>query len=176
MNIQYIWQQDSNNPENTDNFAAIAQWWASLNGKEIQWQQRLIPPNGEVSQINWEPQRFDEVFPISQTQIRGITLYWNKPEDRDKSVREPAIGDRSTTPHKLELDPLQQILYIYPQSQREVIVRVELPDIKYQTIELHDPDLAIGKKILLLRDKQQQLEIKVTLSPDNLNRLKQMLP
>ncbi|MBW4577015.1 MAG: hypothetical protein KME08_17210, partial [Aphanothece sp. CMT-3BRIN-NPC111] len=86
---------------------------------------------------------------------------------------------RSTTPHKLELDTLRQNIYIYPQSQKEVVIRVGLPEIIYQTIEIGNPQLqltSVGEHYLLtLRDTQQQLQVKVTLSPENLNQMKQML-
>jgi len=67
------------------------------------------------------------------------------------------------------------MLRIYPQSQQNLIVRVTLPEVKYQMIELSDPDIAVGKRVILLRDKQQQLEVKITLSPDQLDLLKQLL-
>ena len=166
MEIKHIWQQNSYNPENADKLATISAWWASINGKKVHWQQRLIPKNGAVGEINWEPQQFDEQFAISGCQIRGITLYWQKPG---------ADADRSITPVKLEFDSLHQMLTIYPQSQGDLVMRVTLPEIKYQTIELSDPDIAVGKQVILLRDRQQQLEVKITLSPDKLDRLKQLL-
>jgi hypothetical protein len=170
MQLRTVWQQGSSNPENANNFATISQWWASLNGKEITWKQRLIPPSGDVSQLDWEPQRFDERFLISNPQIRGITLYWHKPDLQQ---------ERNTTPHKLELDTLQQQLYIYPQSQKEVVLRVGLPEIIYQKLEMQNPQVQltpVGENyILTLRDAQQQLEVKVKLSPGNIDKLKQDL-
>lgn len=171
MQGKIIWQQGSNNPENGNNFAIIQQWWASLNDKKIAWRQRIIPEIGDVSQLDWESQRFDEVFKIQIPQIRGITLYWRKP-DTDK--------ERSTTPRKLELDESSQQLYIYPQSQPELVIRVGLPEIVYQKIALKNPQWqgtrAGENYILTLRDNQQQLEIKLTLTPDNLAQLKEQLP
>lgn len=170
MQLKTLWQQSSSNPENADNFAIISQWWASLNGKEINWGQRLIPPDGDVSKLNWEPQQFDEVFIISNPQIRGITLYWFKPGSRQ---------ERNTTPHKLELDNLHQQIYIYPQSQKELVIRVKLPQIIYQTIEIKNPQIeltALGEnKLLTLRDEQQQLQVKVTLSPLDIDKLKEQI-
>lgn len=170
MQAKTVWQQGSSNPENANNFAAISQWWADLNGKEITWRQRLIAPTGEVSDLNWEPQRFDEVFVVGSPQIRGITLYWHKLNAKD---------ERNATPHKLELDRLQQWLYIYPQSQREVVIRVGLPQVVYQTVKLDNPQwtvtTAADRSSLILRDEAQRLEIQVSLSAENLTQLKQQL-
>lgn len=166
MEIKHIWQQNSYNLENAEKLAQISAWWASLNGKKVHWQQRLIPKNGAVSEINWEPQQFDEQFAIATCQIRGITLYWQKPG---------ASAERSITPVKLELDSLHQMLTIYPQSQGDLVMRVTLPEVKYQMLELSDPDISVGKRVILLRDKQQEVEVKITLSPDRLARLKKLL-
>ncbi len=76
---------------------------------------------------------------------------------------------------KLELSCLHQMLTIYPQSQRDLVIGVTSPEVKYQMIELSDPDIVVGKRVILLRDKQQQLEVKITLSPDQFNLLKQLL-
>lgn len=170
MQVKTIWQQGSTDPENANHFATISQWWADLNGKEVTWRQRLIPLTGEVGDLNWEPQRFDEVFAIDSPQIRGITLYWHKPDAKD---------ERSTTPHKLELDQLQQWLYIYPQSQREVVIRVGLPQVVYQKVKIDNPQWAVttaaGGHTLVLRDADKRLEIQVNLSSENLAQLKQQL-
>lgn len=165
-----VWQQGSTNPENADNFAIINQWFGSLNGKEITWRQRLIPPTADVREIDWQQGRFDEVFLISNPEIRGITLYWRKPDSQQL---------RSTTPHKLELDTLRQQLYIYPQSQREVAIRVGLREPIYQRFELKNPQIESSQKdedwILTLRDRNQLLEVKVTLNTENIQQLKQQL-
>lgn len=54
-----------------------------------------------------------------------------------------------------------------------------LPEILYETIELKNPQWqyspAGNNHILTLRDAQQQLEVKVTLSPDNISQLKEQL-
>ena len=162
-----VWQQGSTNPENPNNFAVIKQWFDSLNGKEITWRQRLIPPTADVR----EPQRFDESFLISNPEIRGITLYWHKSDSQQ---------ERSTTPYKLELDAIHQQLYIYPQSQREVAIRVGLKAAIYQRFELNNPQVEynqVGEGCLLtLRDTEQLLEVKVNLNPENLQQLKQLIP
>jgi hypothetical protein len=171
MQAKTIWQQGSDNPTNGNNFAIIQQWWASLNDKKIAWRQRIIPATGDVSQLDWEPQRFDEVFKLQMPQIRGITLYWRKP-DNDQ--------ERSTTPRKLELDQHSQQLYIYPQTQKELVIRVGIPEIVYQKIEISNPQwqgTSAGETyVLTVQDKQQQLEVKLTLSSDNLAQLKEQLP
>lgn len=166
MQIKHLWQQDSNNPDNQSELAAIQQWWATLAGQEVGWRQRLIPDNGDIRNINWDLQRFDEVFLITQPQLRGLTLYWHKPG---------VDGERSITAHKLELDTLTQQLYIYPQTQRGVIIRVGLPEIQYQTLELKNPEIALSRNLILIRDKSQKVEIKIPLSSDNLGRLRKQL-
>ncbi len=166
-----VWQQGSTNPDNPNNFATIKQWFASLNGKEITWRQRLIPPTADVREIDWEQERFDEVFLISNPEIRGITLYWHKPDSQQ---------ERSTTPHKLELDMLRQQLYIYPQSQREIVIQVGLKAAIYHKFELNNPQVECSQKgeisIITLRDSNQLLEVKVTFSPENLHSFKQLMP
>ncbi|WP_413164541.1 hypothetical protein ACL6C3_01210 [Capilliphycus salinus ALCB114379] len=167
MTSTITWQYGSSNPENATHLETIRQWWGDLEGQEITWQQRLIPENGDLSQINWESQKFDEVFLIVHPQLRGITLYWSK------------IGseqERSITVSKLELDIPRQQLYIFSQSQTNIVIRVEFPKVKYQMIEMNNPEIAVGKSgIILLRDYQQLLEIKVTLTPEKLEQLKQKL-
>ena len=171
MQAKTIWQQGSDNPDNGNNFAIIKQWWANLNDKKVAWRQRLIPQSGNVSELDWEPQRFDEVFNLRSPQIRGITLYWQKPDSEQ---------ERSTTPRKLELDLSSQHLYIYPQTQKELVIRVGVPELIYQKLELKNPEWqgtnAGEIYILTVRDKQQKLEIQLTLTPDNLAQLKQQLP
>lgn len=170
MHVRTVWQQGSNNPENASNFARIRQWWTELNGKEISWRQRLLPPSGQVADVDWEPQRFDEVFLISNPDVRGITLYWHKPNSKD---------ERNATVHKLELDHLQQQLYIYPQSQQTVVIQVGLPQVVYQRVSLKQPKWAMqtseGKQILILRDETQRLEILIPLTAESLSQLQEQL-
>jgi hypothetical protein len=165
-----IWQQESADPNNVNHFAEISQWWTSLGGQEITWRQRLIPETGAASDLNWEPQRFDETFVVTQPQVRGITLYWQKPDAKE---------ERNTTPYKLELDPLQQALYIYPQSQRGVVIRVALPQVVYQQVKIPQPELMVlrsgAQTTLLVRDEAQRLEIQVSLNPEKLAELNQKL-
>lgn len=170
MQSKTVWLSNSSNLENTSNFTAINQWWSNLHSQEIIWRQRLLPPTGDISELDWETQRFDERFLISNPQIRGITLYWKKAD---------SAQERSTTPHKLELDPIRQCIYIYPQSQKEVVIRVELAGMIAQTIELNNPQLQVSSagenQVLTLLDLQKKLQVKVTLSPENIAWLKQQL-
>jgi hypothetical protein len=163
-----VWQLGSSNPDNANNFSTISQWWAGLNGKEVHWRQRLLPPTGKASDLDWEPQRFDEAFVIAMPEARGITLYYQK-----SGVQ----GDRNTTPQKLELDTLRQQLYVYPQSQKELAIRVGLPQVTYQKVKLTDPQVAVeaNGSLLTFRDETQLLEVQVKLSPEALAQLKQQL-
>ncbi len=165
--MKITWQMGSNHPENANNLAIIRQWWQKLSGKEIIWCQRIIPQNQEVSELQWELQRFDEIFQILSPELRGITVYWHKPDTQT---------ERSTTPHKLELDQLHQQLYIYPQSQKEVVIRVGIPELKYQKITLTNPEVIIDENHhIIYRDPAQLLEVEITLSQEKLTQLKQKL-
>lgn len=163
-----MWEQGSNNLGNADSFAIIQQWFTNLNSREIIWKQRLLPPNGDVREIDWEAQRFDEKFIICKSDIRGITLYWQKPDSPE---------ERSTTPSKLELDTLKQQLYIYPQSQKDVVILLALPEIVYQKFQMINPQVEVSRLgenyALILRDEKQQIEVKVALTPEKIERLKQ---
>lgn len=170
MQGKVVWQQDSSDPSSADYFAEISQWWTGLNNQEITWQQRLISESGQSSDLNWEPQRFDETFQIQSPEVRGITLYWHKLDTKE---------ERNTTPYKLELDALQQTLYIYPQTQRGIVIRVTLPQVIYQQITINQPQLTLTQPptgpVLLVRDEAQRLEIQIQLSPAALAALRQQL-
>ncbi|MFB2838817.1 hypothetical protein [Floridanema evergladense] len=165
-----IWEQGSNNPENADNFAIIKQWVANLNGKEILWKQRLLPPNGDVREIDWEAQRFDEKFIIFNSEIRGITFYWQKPDSPQ---------ERNTTPAKLELDTLKQQLYVYLQSQKDVVIRLALLERVYQKFQMINPQVEVNRLgenyVLIIRDEKQQIEVKVALTPEKITQLKEQI-
>lgn len=168
--MQVTWQQNISNPDNADNLAAIAQWWHNLDGKEISWQQRLISDTGYLEEIDWEPQKFDEKFLIQSPQLRGITVYWQKNNERE---------ERNITARKLELDRVEQKLYIYPQSQEQVVICVSTPQVIYQTIEINNPQI-VGKAIgdnylLLLRDAEQKLDVKINLDSRKLTDLLERL-
>lgn len=167
MTSTIIWQQGSNSPENATHLETIRQWWADLKGLEINWQQRLIPENGDLTTVNWESQKFDEVFLMVNPQLRGVTLYWYKPgSDQERGI----------TASKLELDQYRKQLYIFSQSQADIVIRVETPKIKYQTIEMKNPEIAVSKSgVILMRDTQQLLEVKISLTPEKLEDFKAKL-
>lgn len=170
MSNKIIWQKGSSNPDNSANFDQIVHWWDSLTAQEISFAQRLIPDNLNIEDINWQEQRFDATFLVKSSQIRGITLYWQKVGEEN---------EHNLTPDKLELDVDQQELYIYPQSQQQVVIRVKIPQVKYQLIEVNNPKIAanmLGKDcLLLLQDDQKQVEVKIKLSPEKLTQLLESL-
>ena len=167
MQLKIVWQSGINNSDNTDNLHHISQWWANLNGKKIVWVERMIPQIGGMSEIHWQPQRFDETFTIINPEIREDVLYWYKP---DSPV------ERSSIVQKLELDNLQQQLYLYPQLQSDVVIRIGIPEVKYQTLEIKNVEIALGEdNIMLLWDPEQELEIKISLSTENIVKLKELL-
>jgi hypothetical protein len=161
------WHYGSNNPENPDHFDTIRRWWSNLNGKEVTWRQRIIPASGEVKNLDWEPQRFDEQFVISNPEVRGITLYWRKPGTPDP---------RNTTVSKLEFDRLRQELYIYPQSQPTLVIRVGVAAIQYKTVTLKEAEIVFEGNTLILRDRTQLLEVKTQLTSQQIGQFKEQLP
>ena len=170
MNDFLVWQQNSDNSSNADNLKAIARWWFNLNGKEVGWQQRLIPANGDLSDIDWQLQKFDNKFVIQATQLRGITLFWRGNKIAD---------EQNITPQKMQLDLARQRLLIVPQSQSQVVINISLPGIIYQKIDLVNPQVAAAIKdnqgTILLRDETQKLEIRVTLDRGRLDLLRDRL-
>ena len=170
MNNFLIWQQNSDDLNNADNLKAIARWWSDLKGNEVSWQQRLIPPNGDLNDIDWQSQKFDNKFVIQATQLRGITLFWHGNKIAD---------EQNITPQKMQLDLIQQQLLIVPQSQSQVAINVSLPGIVYQKIDLVNPQVAAAikdnKGIILLANETQKLEIRVTLDRDRLDLLRDRL-
>jgi len=60
MQGKIVWQQSSTKPENP-NLAFISQWWSSL-AEANHFAQRPPASGGEMDELNWEPQRFDEVL------------------------------------------------------------------------------------------------------------------
>ncbi len=64
------WQQDSNHPDNAQNLALIGQWWENLDLQEILWQQRILPSSGDLEDIDWSEQRFDEKISLHKPQMR----------------------------------------------------------------------------------------------------------
>ena len=170
MNNTLIWQQNSDDPSKIDNLQEIAKWWSNLDKKEIGWQQRLLPDSGNLQDINWQPQKFDEQFAIQTPQLRGITLFWRNQLNGE---------ERNITPQKLQLNLTQQQLLVFPQSQAQVVIRIDLPGIVYQKLNLANPEVAATVQadggIILLRDAAQKLEIKITLDSDKLKLLRDRL-
>lgn len=170
MTTHLVWQQNSSNSQNADNLKAIAQWWSSLENKEVSWQQRLVSQDVDLTSIDWQTQKFDEKFTIQTPQLRGVTIYW-----RDRKVPD----ERNITASKLQLDLTQQKLYICPQSQSQVVICVSLPQVVYQKFNLTNPQIAATTKgnsyLLLLRDEDQKLEITATVDPQKLNQLLERL-
>lgn len=170
MNDNLVWQQNSDRSDNKDNLEAIARWWSNLAGKEVAWQQRTLPSNGSLQDLDWHPQRFDEKFVMQAPQLRGITLYWRNDRIKD---------ERNITPSKLQLNLTKQQLYVFPQSQSQVVISVNLPETRYQKLNLSNPRIAVaiedGKGIILLRDETEKLEIKITLDSTRRERLRNLL-
>jgi hypothetical protein len=168
QSAKIVWQYGSSDPNNAENLATIRQWWADLNGKKIHWRQRVLPGTVDASTLSWETQRFDESFVLTQPDLRGITLYWQKPDVAEA---------RSFSPDRLELDQLRQQLYIFPKSQKEVVVRIEVADLAYQTLNLQTSQVQFmaESQTLSFRDEARRVEIKVALTPELLAQLKQQL-
>lgn len=165
------WSADSADANAETNLAMIADWWANLAGTNIVWQQREIPPAG--SSVDWQFQAPDERFVILSPQLKGITLYWRKPD------QPPNQEDRNITVGYLKLD-LQgeggQVLTARPLSGRQYLIRITSPKIIYRQLKLDNPlpaskRTADGGAVILLRDEVQTLEVQITLSPDNLSKL-----
>ncbi|AFY82801.1 hypothetical protein [Oscillatoria acuminata] len=167
--MQFItWQSGNSNSEMLENFETIRQWWRNLNGKEIHLRQRILPENGDVRELDWEPQRFDETFAIANPDVRGITLYWTKPGMSD---------ERSTTVRQLELDPKRQQLYIYPQSQPTLVMQIGVAALKYQTLTLREAEIFVeDNQTLILRDTTRLIEVKLKLDSQMISSLKEQLP
>ena len=166
MKTNLVWQQNNGGADNLENLEAIATWWSNLSGKEVTWQQRLISASGDLSEIDWQPQQFDKKLILDDSQLRGITIYWREGNSET---------EHNITAGKLQLDTIEQQLYIYPQSQSQVVICVSLPQIVYQKLNLDNPQIAATSKgdnyLLLLRDKQQKLELKITLDRAKIKQL-----
>ena len=170
MNNLLIWQQNSLDQDNGDHLKAIANWWSDLSGKEVNWQQRLIPVSGDLEDIDWQPQKFDEKLVLQSSRLQGITLFWQSSK---------IANECNITPTKLQLDTNHQQLLVIPQSQSQVVISISLPGIIYQKINLFNPQLAASIKdnqgIILLRDEKQKLEINVTLDRSQIDLLRDRL-
>jgi hypothetical protein len=166
MKTNLVWQQSNGEADNRENLQAIATWWSELQGKEVMWQQRLIAGSGNLPDIDWQAQQFDRKLMLRHCELRGITIYWR---EGNSDI------ERNITAGKLQLDLSEQKLYIYPQSQSQVVICVTVPGIVYQKIELKNPLAVATSKgdnyLLLLRDKKQKLELTITLDRAKMKQL-----
>lgn len=166
MSDNLLWRLHSDDLNNADNLAAIAQWWTDLQGKEIFWQQRLLTDNQDLTALYWQPQKFDEKLTIYEPQLRGVTIFWRN---------HPTGSERNITASQLNLDLKEQKLYIYPQSQSQVVICVSLPVIAYQQLKLVNPQIAASNNpqgcVILLRDREQRLDVKINLDRQHLMQL-----
>ncbi|WP_271251851.1 hypothetical protein [Pseudanabaena sp. Chao 1811] len=171
MESTIIWTLGSTDPNAEANLARIAQWWTSLAGQEIIWQQRPINENTDREAIDWSKQALDENFALQAPTLRGITLYWYKPNSPEE--RNISVG-------YLKLDLFNQQLDVLPSSGRNYQLRITLPKIVYQKIQVTDPQFGSlvqpnGDAVLLLRDENQRLEIQINLNSVNVALLQQKL-
>ncbi|MGD1849128.1 MAG: hypothetical protein ACFCBU_00475 [Cyanophyceae cyanobacterium] len=169
--LTVVWRYGDSDPANPDNFETISQWWSRLNGQTITWRQRLMDQTADPRQVDWEVERFDEQFVCHGAEVRGISLYWQK-------VGQEA--ERNSTPLKLELDGLHQHLYIYPKSQPDLVIRVGLPEVTYQTLKVAASQCEVATKSggyqLRVLDKTQGLQVDIALSAEQIATLTQQLP
>jgi hypothetical protein len=171
MESTITWILGSTDPDAETNLARIAQWWAALAGQEIIWQQRPLTENSDREAIDWSKQALDENFTIHTPTLRGITLYWYKPNSPD---------ERNITVNYIQLDLHNQQLDVLPSSGKSYQLRVTLPKIVYQKIQVTNPPFGSliqpnGDAVLLFRDENQRLEIQIDLSAVNVALLQQKL-
>lgn len=163
MSSKIIWQQNSENVDNYNvtNLQFIGEWWSNLGQQKVKIAQRLIPETGNINDIDWKTQKFDEEFILESPQIRGITIYGKK-QGNDKEF--------GYTPQKLELDIDNQELDIYLQSQSNTIIRFSVATIVYQTLPLGDVEIVSNSDsknhLILVRNKERRVEITFTLNPN----------
>ena len=166
---QCVWYQGSTDPNALEQFQTIQTWWENLNGKEIIWQQRMLNSPEDLGSLDWSQQRFDERYCIRSPQVKGITLYWSKANESDR--------EQNTTPQRLELDG--EHLYVFPQSQQGLVLRITLPQLVYQTITLKDPDISTSAletyQVLTFKDDDKRIKVQIALSPETLLGLKNLL-
>lgn len=163
MTNKIIWQQNSENVDNYNvtNLQFIGEWWSNLGQQKVKIAQRLIPETGNINDIDWKTQKFDEEFILESPQIRGITIYGKK-QGNDKEF--------GYTPQKLELDINNQELDIYLQSQSNTLIRFSVANIVYQTLPLGDVEIVSNSDsknhLILIRNKERRVEITFTLNPN----------
>lgn len=148
-----FWQPGT--PEGETKLAQIKEWWESLRGKNILWQQRPLTPDQDIDQVNWEFQKFDEEFMPHQTELRGITLYWQRPTDGT---------ERNLTPSALKLDRQAQTLDVLPESTRNYVVRITSREPVYQFIHLTHPQLELYSDSIVFKDQATMTAVEVALT------------
>lgn len=164
------WQAGSQAPENAKNLSIMSNWWKSLDKKSVLWKQRLLPEKGE---IDWNPQRFDDAFVATQPEVRGITFYWKKSE---------ADQEANLTPARLEFNPTQQRLYLYPETQEKLVISVEIPGAIRETLQMKNPAWfsekfadaggnATGYR-LVIHDTTNLVEVQIEMDAGSLHYLK----
>ncbi|MBL1210562.1 hypothetical protein [Geminocystis sp. GBBB08] len=157
------WEKNSDtiNNDNVNNLQFISQWWSNLDKIKVKLAQRLIPETGNLNDIDWKLQRFDEEFILESPQIRGITVYGKK-KDEEKEF--------GYTAKKIELDTNNQQLDIYLQSQSNTVIRFTIQTIQYQTISLKEVEIVSNadekNHLILLRNNDAKLEVTFTLNPN----------
>ncbi|PIE32736.1 hypothetical protein CSA56_14195 [candidate division KSB3 bacterium] len=168
--MRITWQFGSEDPENSKNFTTITTWWKALQAQTVVWKQRLIPKDGN---LDWSSQKYDESFTFFEADVRGITFYWRK-EEADKMS--------GITPSKLEFAPALQRLYVYPESQNNLVIRIEIPEPVHQSFTIDKPGWFGEKKAddsgdyeLIARDHVSHTEFLITLDKDNLESLRQII-
>ncbi|MGD1903101.1 MAG: hypothetical protein ACFB9N_12780 [Geitlerinemataceae cyanobacterium] len=156
-----VWQFGSNDPSNVEALETIQQWWARLSGKSVTWQQR-VGNGGAPAELDWETQGFDEQFALVAPELKGITVFWSKAGDDAR---------RDLTASRFELDRTQQALFITLKSKPDTIVRVGVPQPKYEKLTLDPSVVTVVDGTLVLRDRGQMLEIRAKLAPEQLAQL-----
>ena len=166
-----VWYQGSTDPDALEQFQTIQTWWETLHGKEIIWQQRMLSDSEDLASLDWSTQRFDDRYVLLTPHIKGITLYWSKATEPDR--------EQNSTPQRLELDPEQQHLYVFPQSQQGLVLRITLPQLVYQTIILKNPEISTAPldnyQVLTFKDDNQRIKVQIALSPEAILGLKASL-
>jgi hypothetical protein len=160
------WSASSSDAEAEAKLMRIAEWWQNLAGQEIIWQQREITAGQEAGDLDWQLQKLDERFCIQAPTLKGITLYWRKPDQPQDQ------DDRNLTVNALELDLFNQTLFATPSSGRNYCIKVTLPKVVFQNIKLTNPQIGVlkqpdGSAVLLCRDESQKLEVQISLSQGN---------
>ncbi|MCS6958823.1 MAG: hypothetical protein RMK91_02100 [Pseudanabaenaceae cyanobacterium SKYGB_i_bin29] len=150
-----FWQPGE--PDSETKLAEIKGWWQNLLGKPILWQQRPLPEDKDLSKINWEVLKLDEEFVPVKMDLRGITLYWQRPTDS---------SEHNLTPSALKLDRQAQTLDVLPDSTRNYVVRITSREPVYQVIRLFQPQVEVRGEILVFKDATTMTAVEVELTAE----------